>query len=393
MAGTLSACPREESALGNEAPGEPRTAAAGPLLAGSGWPARLLQGALALHVSAFAVALFHPVSLPSLAILASGLAVTLVALGAPGLAQSFQGAPARRPAAAAPAASTPSPTHDLSLHDKGSGASPSPLPFIGERIVLDRSAADLAGLAGAAARLSQLSVPRAHPWGELMARVSHELRTPLNAVIGFSDVMQSELLGPVGHPRYREYARHIGECGRDLLKSAEDTLAITCLLDCDPSRVPATGVDLRTMVDEAWAFHCGPGSMHGLTLEARIPEGLEVCVEQRPMRQILVNLLAEAVRRADARGTVGVVATRNGALAQIEVYLRGQPGAPSVGQASLPICLARALLELAGASLIEVDDPHSTWRAVTALPCTAHDDIFARVPDAVPSRAPEVVCS
>ena len=63
-----------------------------------------------------------------------------------------------------------------------------------------------------------------------MARVSHELRTPLNAVIGFSDVMDSELLGPVGHPRYREYARHIRDSGRELLKSAEDTLAITALL-------------------------------------------------------------------------------------------------------------------------------------------------------------------
>ncbi len=91
-------------------------------------------------------------------------------------------------------------------------------------------------LPGAAARLSRMTTARAHPWGELMARVSHELRTPLNAVIGFSDVMQSELLGPVGHPRYREYARHIGDCGRDLLKSAEDTLAITYLLDHDSQR-------------------------------------------------------------------------------------------------------------------------------------------------------------
>jgi hypothetical protein len=104
-------------------------------------------------------------------------------------------------------------------------------------------------------------------------------------------------------------------------------------------------------------------------------------MERRPMRQILINLLAEAVRRADARGTVGVVATADGDLAQIEVYLRGQPGAPSVGQPSLPICLARALLELAGASLIEVDDPYSTWRAVTVLKCAAQHDFFSRLPE------------
>jgi K+-sensing histidine kinase KdpD len=221
-----------------------------------------------------------------------------------------------------------------------------------------------------------------------MARVSHELRTPLNAVIGFSDVMQSELLGPVGHPRYREYARHIGDCGRDLLKSAEDTLAITCLLDHDHTATIATGVGLRTMVEEAWAFHSGPTSSHGLTLDAQIPDDLEVLVERRPMRQILINLFAEAVRRADARGSLGVAVTVDGDLAQIEVFLRGQPGAPSVGQASLPICLARALLELNGASLIEIDDPYSTWRAVTVLKCVAQSDFFTAVPEAAALRQP-----
>jgi K+-sensing histidine kinase KdpD len=226
-----------------------------------------------------------------------------------------------------------------------------------------------------------MSAARGHPWGDLIARVSHELRTPLNAVIGFSDVMQSELLGPVGHPRYREYARHIRDCGRDLLKSAEDTLAITCLLDHDPSAGLDTGVDLRAMVQDAWAFHSDLSN--GLVLEAEIPDGLEVLVDSRPMRQILINLFAEAVRRSDARGVVGLVATVDGDLAQIEIFLRGRPDEVSVQQASLPICLARALLELHGAALVEVDDPFSTWRALTVLRCAAQNDFF-RLPGLQP---------
>jgi signal transduction histidine kinase len=389
MAGTLSACPREESALEKQGLTRDGTAAI-PLPAGLGavGAIRLLQGAVLVHSGALVVAVFNPVSLPLLIILISGLLVPLIALSVVQSAARSNDQPSQDVSASS----------DLSPPFAGSGALPSPLPFMGERIVFTPDADQLTGLARAAARLSRMSSSRAHPWGDLMARVSHELRTPLNAVIGFSDVMQSELLGPVGHPRYREYVRHIGDCGRDLLKSAEDTLAITCLLDHDPAAVVATGVDLRTMVDEAWAFHSDPSSSHGLTLEADIPEDVEVLVERRPMRQILINLLAEAVRRADARGSVGVTATVAGDLVQIEVFLRGQPGAPSVGQASLPICLSRALLELNGASLIEVDDPHSTWRAVTVLKCVAQCDFFTALPEAAPPRQPatalcEVACA
>lgn len=381
MAGTLSACTREESGLGDTAPAPSRTETAAEPRAGSGslW---LLRGALALHVSALAVAWFHSTSLPSQVLLVSGIAIALLAIAAPRIFLPFRTTSSSRPASQPKA-----PLHAeaaanvLSPQEMGSGASPSPLPFMGDRIMPAGLPADLGGLTRAAARLNRLGTPCTQPWGDLMARVSHELRTPLNAVIGFSDVMHSELLGPVGHPRYREYARHIGECGRDLLKSAEDTLAITCLLDHDPAATVVSSLDLATLVDEAWSFHCSPSSTHGLTLEADIPEGLSVLMERRPMRQILINLLAEAVRRADARGTVGVVATADGDLAQIEVYLRGQPGAPSVGQPSLPICLARALLELSGASLIEVDDPYSTWRAVTVLKCAAQHDFFSRLPE------------
>ncbi len=60
--------------------------------------------------------------------------------------------------------------------------------------------------------------------------MSHELRTPLNAMIGFSEVMLRELHGPLGHARYQEYAAHISESGGRLLKSSEDTLAVTATM-------------------------------------------------------------------------------------------------------------------------------------------------------------------
>jgi signal transduction histidine kinase len=62
---------------------------------------------------------------------------------------------------------------------------------------------------------------------EALALISHDLRTPLNAVIGFSEAMQRELFGPLGHDRYKDYAVHIRESGEQLLKAAEAMIAQT----------------------------------------------------------------------------------------------------------------------------------------------------------------------
>ena len=62
---------------------------------------------------------------------------------------------------------------------------------------------------------------------EALASMSHDLRTPLNAVIGFSEAMQRELFGPLGHDRYKDYAVHIRESGEQLLKAAEAMIAQT----------------------------------------------------------------------------------------------------------------------------------------------------------------------
>ena len=368
MAETLPACPRREFGLAR-ALASRRADRSGAFPSGPGF-SRLYQAAACIHAAALAYALlFHAVSLPIIVMLCSGLVLTLLALKVPQLAVP----PQDNPRDGVP---LPSPSTDLSPPTAGSGASPSPLPFMGERIVFDPAIVPLTGLAQAAHRLRHRTPVRGQPWDELIARVSHDLRTPLNAMMGFSDVLESELLGPVGHPRYREYARHIRDCGRELLKSTEDTLAITCLLDHDPEAAVETGVDLRAIVDEAWSFHADPLGNHGFSLDADIPDGLEILIDRRPMRQILVNLFAEAVNRSDARGTVGLMATVSGDLVQIEVFLRGRPDGAAVGQASLAICLARALLELNGAALVEVDDPYATWRAVTVLTTTAQSDFF-----------------
>src|SRR5262249_12623671 len=75
---------------------------------------------------------------------------------------------------------------------------------------------------------------------QLLANVSHELRTPLNAIIGFSEIMQHEMLGPLGESRYRDYAQDIRESGLHLLAIINDLL--------DLSKISAGRLELQEEV-------------------------------------------------------------------------------------------------------------------------------------------------
>jgi signal transduction histidine kinase len=262
---------------------------------------------------------------------------------------------------------------------------------MGDRLALEPASAAAPAFADAVARASRMTVLRRAGWEELMARVSHELRTPLNAVIGFSDVMHTELFGPVGHPRYREYARHIRDCGRDLLKSAEDTLALTYLLDNREGR--ASSLDLASVARDAWDFLSGQARPGAIRFALEAPDGLELVGERRPLRQILINLFSEAVERAAPGGTVTLSASTDGDLVQLEVFVHGaaRPGR-ATGEASLAVCLARALLELQGATLVELTDAACAWRAVTVLSRAVQRDFFDPPPPARPAGQPAQLC-
>ncbi len=93
-----------------------------------------------------------------------------------------------------------------------------------------------------------------HDWADLMSRVNHELRTPLNAVIGFSEMMALEMFGPLGNARYQEYVRYIRESADDLLKSAEDTMALTALLTTPQAADAPVACTLEHAISDAWAF-------------------------------------------------------------------------------------------------------------------------------------------
>ncbi|MDX2259385.1 MAG: HAMP domain-containing sensor histidine kinase [Hyphomicrobiaceae bacterium] len=225
----------------------------------------------------------------------------------------------------------------------------------------------------------------------LMGRICHELRTPLNAVIGFSDLMANEAMGPLGSERYRDYARHIRASGQNLLKSAEDTLAITAALAKSRGAAPARPhdpVDVAALVGEAFdeALRSAGGADTRLT--SRLAGPLDVVFERRTLRQILANLFDEALVRGGGRDvTVSAATSADTVRLTLEVATPGNAGAGEGGP-GLGVAVAATLLALDGAGLDVTSETSGVWRATLRLERALQSDLFAACA-AAPGRAAE----
>ena len=137
-----------------------------------------------------------------------------------------------------------------------------------------------------------------------LANMSHELRTPLNAIIGFSEIISGQLFGAVGNAKYVDYASDILKSGKHLLD------IITSVLDLAKSEVrklhlnPET-VDLRRVMDDCVVMMSEPFARARLRFNVSRPdESLAVMGEPAKLRQILLNLLSNALKFTDPGGTV-----------------------------------------------------------------------------------------
>jgi signal transduction histidine kinase len=232
-----------------------------------------------------------------------------------------------------------------------------------------------AGIAASEIRVSPVPLQTCAEPRALMARVSHELRTPLNAVLGFSDLMSRELFGPLGDRRYQEYACHIHDSGRALLKSAEDTLAVTALLTDGKLRADAEPLELRLLGAEAWHFFASE-RQRGICLDIEISDDIEVLGERRVLRQVLINLLTEALTRISSGGRLAIEARVFGDRVALAVLVEGPQEIAETGD-SLAVCLARTMLELQGKQLSLHHGP-AAWSGATVLDRAMQTDFFDR---------------
>ena len=139
-----------------------------------------------------------------------------------------------------------------------------------------------------------------------LASMSHELRTPLNAVIGFSESMLCETFGPLGAPRYKEYANDIRTSGHHLLSLINDILDIA-RSDAGQSELNETLFGPADEVNDTMRMMQPQAARAKVTLRAEVASGLPaVTADQRRIRQILLNLMSNALKFTPPGGNVTV---------------------------------------------------------------------------------------
>jgi signal transduction histidine kinase len=138
---------------------------------------------------------------------------------------------------------------------------------------------------------------------EFIAHMSHELRTPLNAVIGFSEVIAEGFYGPAGHPKYSEYARDIGDAGRNLHAKIGDILEFS---NIEAGRFPlkTEAVDLLALAGTCIDEHQGRAFSRRIALSVGLCEPGTVRADALAVKRILSNLLANALTYTGEGGFV-----------------------------------------------------------------------------------------
>ena len=267
--------------------------------------------------------------------------------------------------------------------------------------VFDKADGSLKGFRGAATDITELtrreeSLRTAKEAAEVasrakshfLANMSHELRTPLNAIIGFTDVMRMGLLGPVENPEYRTYVGDIHGSAQKLLEVINDIL--------DMSRIETGEVELHEaacnveeLFESAKRIVNGRIESRGIKFSSEIAPRLpRIYADKRKMKQILVNLLGNAVKFTPPGGRVKLTASigGNGGLllaiedngigipydqlervmepfAQVEADLDRRFEGIGMG---LP--LSRGLARLHGGDLTLESQPGKGTRAIVTLP-------------------------
>jgi PAS domain S-box-containing protein len=141
---------------------------------------------------------------------------------------------------------------------------------------------------------------------QFLANMSHELRTPLNAILGFSEVIKDEMFGPIGNPRYREYAEDILRSGRHLLELISDILDMS-KIEAGKLVLHEEPIKLDEVVESCLPLVRQRAAESGVALKVEVPAALPALfADETRLRQILLNLLTNAVKFTPHGGYVRV---------------------------------------------------------------------------------------
>ena len=204
---------------------------------------------------------------------------------------------------------------------------------------------------------------------EFLANVSHELRTPLNAIIGFSEMMRDGVLGPVGNKKYEGYVDDINASGRYLLDMINDILDMS-KIEAGRVTLAPEWVALAPLFSECLRVVHPAAAARKVQLMQGGNTQISVFADKRALKQILINLLANAVkftlpggkvllRAYRYRGSVRIAIADTGVgIAKHEIGRLGKPFEQVQNQLTkehkgtgLGLAISRSLTELHGGKL------------------------------------------
>jgi two-component system, cell cycle sensor histidine kinase PleC len=136
-----------------------------------------------------------------------------------------------------------------------------------------------------------------------LANMSHELRTPLNAINGFSEIMVQQLYGPMGDRRYHTYATDILESGRHLLELINDVLDMA-KVEAGKFKIYPKSMDLEETIGQAMRLVRGRAEEKSISIEADIGDSGDIIGDARAIKQIMINLLTNAIKFTPPSGRV-----------------------------------------------------------------------------------------
>ena len=156
---------------------------------------------------------------------------------------------------------------------------------------------------------------------KFLATMSHELRTPLNAIIGFSEIMHTEQMGPIGNDRYKGYIGDVLDSGRHLLSLVDDILDMS-RLQVGKATFEEVEIDVAEIIGSVVNL-LGPESRNsGVRLDVRMSPNIgRLWGDLRAIRQVLTNILGNAVRYSKDTGHVTISARENASGALVITVL------------------------------------------------------------------------
>ena len=144
---------------------------------------------------------------------------------------------------------------------------------------------------------------------QFLASMSHELRTPLNAIIGFSEILDRELFGALGQERYRDYARLIHESGEHLLNVVNDILDMS-KIEAGKFAIQKEPFDATSLLKSCRDIMLHTAEQKGLSLEVDTsPDIPELAADKRACKQMLLNVLSNAIKFTESGGWVRLSAS------------------------------------------------------------------------------------